>query len=751
MTLLDRMKSGDVVALEALDTAFERLSGRLGRMQDVAAATLPALTDGLRAPDADVRRICSSALGRLGPFARPSLPQLFDAIIADRIQPRSTAIWAAARIGPDSPAWVPVLVRALTDADVQTRMGACYAIGTMGDLAAPAIPALAQLLDEDDWNSCEPALAALTALGRIAEPALPALVAQSSRDRPWSLRALATVVAIDGAGDVSRSLVTKIVAAAVARGNRVPLTLMGWIDPSGRIAIPLLAAYLSDSSPLTRAAAATELAGFGVRARAVLPELIAVTSREPFVADSHDASAARSWGEPWDSPSSPYFDLVDAVARIAPREEFLRLCLRLLERREPGLRLAMIDRLLLTGREDPAVIARMVHLASSGDGPVRESAIRAVGRIGPKAAAAVPALIELVRSNAESREPAIYALQAMGTAAGAAVECLVPILVDADARMAEVACSAIEGIDKGWNVDPATLAATIERDTRSADAVLAAIRIRRLGRAAGAALPALRVALRSEFLPLRDPVIRALGGLGPSAKAAVPTLVAMLRSEVLATRRDWERAESRGEPGDSGLHPLDVELRRSVTTSYREPPTRAILTALRKIGPDAEEALPDLREMAHEEPAQSWLRLELDRTLDVIAGRDPDRGAWQSIVVDASAELGPPRVHAGSSMLDLDQEWDGSWRIAVLQASDDQGGTLWPFLYLSIRRTPDGHLQFRSQSERGGIGSEAGALGSSVRVVLVSADWDSAEFLEGVATRGSTHVPFSVRNPFVRR
>ncbi len=131
---------------------------------------------------------------------------------------------------------------------------------------------------------------------------------------------------------------------------------------------------------------------------------------------------------------------------------------------------------------------------------VRWSAAVALGKIGPDAKAAVPALIEALKDeNSEMRRRVAVALGNIGPDAKAAVPALIEALKDENKNV---------------------------RDS-------AAVALGTLGPDAKAAVPVLIEALKDEGMVVRREAAGALGEIGPDAKAVVPALIAALKDE------DW--------------------------------------------------------------------------------------------------------------------------------------------------------------------------------------------------------------------
>jgi HEAT repeat protein len=146
-----------------------------------------------------------------------------------------------------------------------------------------------------------------------------------------------------------------------------------------------------------------------------------------------------------------------------------------------------------------------------------ESAARALGEIGPDAAAAVPALLQALKSNA-TRSAAARSLGKIGPAAKSAVPALIELLSQNNDSQGYV----VEGIG---GIGP--------------DAV--------------AAVPALIQLLQNNSPAVRMSAAKALGRIGPAAKSAVEGLNKLLGDKVDYVRKEASIALDKilAEPGQS--------------------------------------------------------------------------------------------------------------------------------------------------------------------------------------------------------
>jgi HEAT repeat protein len=162
----------------------------------------------------------------------------------------------------------------------------------------------------------------------------------------------------------------------------------------------------------------------------------------------------------------------------------------------------------ITGQVD-LVIPALTEEARKEGGPGDPSAaLRALGRIGPPAEAAVPALLEVLLKDEPNSHQVFEALEEIGPGARDAVPALTDIL------------RSWERYQQGFS---------IRGNTRAVVRTLG-----KIGPAAEEAVPALREVFRAENQ--RDPnldeeIIVALGRIGPPARGAVPDLLGRFKSQ----------------------------------------------------------------------------------------------------------------------------------------------------------------------------------------------------------------------------
>ncbi len=279
--------------------------------------------------------------------------------------------------------------------------------------------------------------------------------------------------------------------------------------------------------------------------------------------------------------------------------------------------------------------------ARAGSPLVRQRALALLPGVAP-AKTAIPVLVEALGEGSEKvRTSAQEALAQVGSAA---VRALIAALTDENAR------------------------------TRAG----AAAALGRIGAAAGRAVPALLQALRDERGSVRAAAAQALGHIGPAARGAIPLLC-----EMGAGDRDSEAVRRAiGALEELGADPAvalpvtraalrDVRKDRSLVAS-------AAMRALRALGPDAHEAVPDLCGLLGDE--RTWVRtnaaLALGRigpaaapavSLLIGEARRPE-GLNRRLAAQALGEIGPAARPAAAALARALRDKDPTVRFAAALA-----------------------------------------------------------------------------------
>ena len=271
----------------------------------------------------------------------------------------------------------------------------------------------------------------------------------------------------------------------------------------------------------------------------------------------------------------------------------------------------------------PAIPPLLDALADRWQDTRQAVVARTLGRIGPAAAAAVPALAdELTSEHAHVREAAAEALAQIGPAAEPAVPALVRLLTD--------------------------------RPPASRQA--AALALAKVGRSAPATVVALVQLLPDRADEVREAAVEALARLGPDAVAC---LVELLRAGDGKGMEEWMRAKASA-LDLKGLTGAGWCFAHAVAEHLRlETARESAVRVLGQIGPDAAAAVGVLAEALCDRNRR--VRLAAVRALGAIG---PAARPALPAVVKALAEPDPVRRAAAEALPRIDPNWAGSPELA---------------------------------------------------------------------------------------
>jgi HEAT repeat protein len=348
------------------------------------------------------------------------------------------------------------------------------------------------------------------------------------------------------------------------------LITLGRIGTEAAQAVPAVAKFLDDKSPVLKHQAIHTLKEMGPKANVAVPKL-----RELLKADDAVIRISAAWG------------LVELSDAADDQKQAIPILLEGLKSDDPGVLSDAVSGLADVG--EPAV-GELVKRLGDSNVAVATNAADTLGLMGSEADAATGALIKAL--NHKSEQVVWHAAQALGEI-GSDPKTVVPAMA---AHLA----------DRSPMVRVAT-----------------ALALGRYGNEADDAVPALAKALSDESVDVRVAAARALGAIGPDAKAAVPQLDKALDDpagivtltafealgsikgpavRVLAKRLEDEAylplaAAVLGQMGPDAA-PATIGLVKQLRTT-KEPEVQVeILVALGAIGPKAEAAIEPLLDLA---------------------------------------------------------------------------------------------------------------------------------------------------------
>ncbi len=503
-----------------------------------ARKSIPHLIRMLRASRDDSKFQLMFVLGRLGSEASSAVSELAGILKNGGNAHSGAAAFALAGIGVPA---VPALIEVLEEGPPSARGSAAWALGEIGPRAREAIPALVAISTSADRNVRMHAVTALSRLGgdpgrilpllfenvmsesiisdsvrRMGAAAVPALLsmmreeiarreemgpggrsAAVSKSPPWPLISREAVLYGVGAeaipylleiagnpGDELRPVALRALGKTGPRaGEAVPLliealedprsdvkrsaiTALGWIGPASEKAVPPLSAFLENRSDSIKEAAAEALGRIGPAASAAVPPLERMLSAGP---RERLVAALALWRI---SRSIPALSVL--VSGVKPgTSATLDLALESLKEVGPPAREA---------------VPRLRELMRSKDFPVRKRSLAVLASIGPGAAAALPEVLDALKTDGGLGGLAAETLGNMGPGAKRALPVLRELLEGKDEHLRKLSLQAAAGIGQP------------------------------------AFEPLLRSYLRGDPWCRLD-AAEALAGLGPEARPAIPFLV----------------------------------------------------------------------------------------------------------------------------------------------------------------------------------------------------------------------------------
>ena len=288
-------------------------------------------------------------------------------------------------------------------------------------------------------------------------------------------------------------------------------------------------------------------------------------------------------------------------------------------------RLEAIDILSYERRRSEGAVPSLIGQLSDPSAKIRAHAVHAIGRIGPAARQAVPALTGLVTADPQRdvRREAVVALRRLRPEPETLVPVLTKALEDPEtpvrvqalhtlAELGEVAvpalreslatstaahwaCLAIAEIGPPAKAAVPELIALVTKDRRYEVRREAMLALGAIGADAAAAVPVLQHALEEKDGVVRLSAMYALAGIGPAAAAAEPLLrkYALAGSPPFRVLGTW--AVARIKPGDQQWRrdklPMLAETLWDKDVRVRQMAVRA----LTDLGPAAESVLPILK------------------------------------------------------------------------------------------------------------------------------------------------------------
>jgi HEAT repeat protein len=436
----------------------------------------------------------------------------------------------------------PVALRALKNllhsGDPTTRERAARALGDFGAAADEAVPVLMAALSDDCEAIRNAAVSALGKLGRCAVPSLTAAWRDRTSNTRW-LAARALTLAgpwAEGAAPVLTEVLIEKLKHGDIDGANVCAALKSMGQVGARAAVPGLLA--AEAAMVESRSWARHLLGIALRELAplVVPDLVAAfrsggralrrRAAELLAEANHATEALPALVEALSDPDVELRCLATrALAGVGPAA--VPALLDVLGRTESHtLQTEAVEVLGKIGpAAAPAVPALTQLLLHPPDDHTLYFVIHTLGKIGPAAAAAVPALITALQDR-RLRWHAAHALEQIGPAARAAVPALCDYLDDEDEQVRRFTALAVAVLGPPPEAAPALVRRLTKKILGEWEKIAAALK--QLGQVG---LSALTAAFRSGSERFRSDLVSWLADFGPSA---VPVLLEGLKDEKLA-------------------------------------------------------------------------------------------------------------------------------------------------------------------------------------------------------------------------
>jgi HEAT repeat protein len=391
--------------LKDRDPAVRALAARLlEHVGAKAAPAIPVLIETLSDSDDEVQYAALEALESIG---RAVVPAVLRAMTNERTRLRGGATSLAARMAGEDERLLPGLLKAMRDPSPYVRRCATFGLGKMRRHPDEVVPVLIAALSDQaeakeeptapaldrrstDGPLCRSAALALGNMGPSARAAIPALL-KSLNDPDQGLSAVSCYALVK-------------------------------IDPQDKRIVPSLVEVLKGQSPGSRADAASALGRIGPQAKAAVSALLealkAKDERDPERAQSLREAAAYALGRiDWqteetvpalaealkapDRDGSLRRTIVRALTQLGPKAK--RAIPALIDLIESGWSGAegdeVVNALAAIGSEEAVPrLVKILHDAKATETTLTV-AVQALGKLGPKAKAAVPAIRGTLEEN----------------------------------------------------------------------------------------------------------------------------------------------------------------------------------------------------------------------------------------------------------------------------------------------------------------------------------------------------------------
>jgi HEAT repeat protein len=396
-------------AREAIPELIAALSGQNGEhaakaLGGIGKPAVPALVETLKSSKGvEGRRLrfyAALALSNIGTDAKDAAPALTEILKNTDSGLKLSVAFALCRVNRRDVTGIAALQAGLVEAHPPYRSLAATYLSQLGPDAASAVPALARAAADPDEQVRKACVLALGRIGRDGQTTVPALIRALKDEQP----------------DI--------------RGSAG--TALGWCALRPESAVTALAKALCDREATVRRGAAFALSEYGSEARAAAPALA-----EAFQDTEEDVRRQAA-------------ETLRDIATSTPAEA-IPLLTKALKNPDARHRSLAVFALSFTG---PAATEALTSALQDGDQQVREDVASGLASLGERGQAAVPVLLEIAKGTANSdpdtnmsrRLHSLKALGKIGPPAAAGVPIAREALRDKDSEMREWAADCLAGI-----------------------------------------------------------------------------------------------------------------------------------------------------------------------------------------------------------------------------------------------------------------------------------------------------------------
>jgi HEAT repeat protein len=593
----------------------------------VAAGTLGLLVYVLRSPSRapGEQKAGERNVKRPTKEAREWLAILQDPTAADR----AGAARALGDVSEAPPEVWAALAEALNDGDPDVRAAAADALGNAGDQARIAAVALEHTWRRDrDGRVRQAAREALTRVGPPTAREHVPLFCEALNDRERSVaerRLAARSLCWIGPGaagavaDLERALSDEDLAVRDAA-----VLALGRIGPRANQAVPGLVKALGDENAGIRGTAAEVLGSLASQEPAVIEGLCKLLKDPEPAPRDRAAHGLGRIGKPCGARAQ------SALAEACTDSE-------------PVVRVEAAAALWHVSGETDTSLKILREALAESDAPVRLRALQALRELGPRAAPALPELVELLRGAGEAalRAEAVAVLRGIGREARLAYNTLHRMTEDPDPAVQQAAAAAIEVVGEPAAADARKLVEALGDPKRPAWRRNAAEALESLGpTAAATAVPALEKALRADKnKEVRLAACGALGQMGTEGARAVDALTEALADKDFDDLRE-AAADSLGRIGPAAKKAVPA-LGKALTDDPSTNVQQTALRSLQSMGPEAAGARVALLAALREARAAPAVRAGAATVLGGLgpAGKDAVPPLGQALANDKDAEV----------------------------------------------------------------------------------------------------------------